>query len=109
MGLAVEEKCEFMPFLAPKEVIVKDSHVTGLVFHRTEQLEDGTWIEDAEQVVRLKSDFIISAFGSGLQDQGSKRINQNIPPFALTFVNRCSERGHGTGQVQPLGFAGSGY
>jgi len=78
MGLAIEEKCEFMPFLAPKEVIVKDSHVTGLVFHRTEQLEDGTWIEDADQAVRLKADFIISAFGSGLQDQGMKEAMEPV-------------------------------
>lgn len=58
-----------MPFLAPKEVIVKDSRVAGLVFNRTEQLDDGTWVEDEDQVVRLKADFVISAFGSGLQDE----------------------------------------
>jgi len=72
MGLAIEEKCEFMPFLAPKEVIIKGDRVAGLKCFRTEQLDDGTWIEDAEQEVRLKTDWIISAFGSGLEDQDIK-------------------------------------
>lgn len=71
MGLAIEEKCEFMPFLAPKEVIIKGDRIAGLKCFRTEQLDDGTWIEDAEQEVRLKTDWIISAFGSGLEDQDS--------------------------------------
>lgn len=72
MGLAVEEKCEFMPFLAPQEVIVKGDRIAGLKCLRTEQLEDGTWIEDKEQEVRLKADWIISAFGSGLSDPDGK-------------------------------------
>jgi dihydropyrimidine dehydrogenase (NADP+) len=75
MGLAIEEKCEFMPFLAPKEVIIKGDRVAGLKFLRTEQLDDGTWIEDEEQEVRLKADWIISAFGSGLENEdGEIRI-----------------------------------
>ena len=69
MGLAIEEKCEFMPFLAPKEVIIKGDRVAGLKFLRTEQLDDGTWIEDEDQEVRLKADWIISAFGSGLENE----------------------------------------
>ena len=41
-------------------------------FLRTEQQEDGTWAEDPEQLVTLKCDYIISAFGSGLADDGSE-------------------------------------
>ena len=36
------------------------------------QLESGEWVEDEEQTVKLKADFVISAFGSQLQDQGSE-------------------------------------
>jgi dihydropyrimidine dehydrogenase (NADP+) len=72
MGLAIEEKCEFMPFLSPKEVVINGDRITGLKFLRTEQLEDETWIEDEEQEVRLKADWIISAFGSGLEDEDIK-------------------------------------
>lgn len=68
MELAKEEQCEFLPFLSPREVIMKNGRVAGLQFCRTEQTEDGQWIEDEEQVVRLKADYIISAFGSMLDD-----------------------------------------
>ncbi|KAG9351095.1 hypothetical protein JZ751_024985, partial [Albula glossodonta] len=68
MELAKEEKCEFLPFLSPREVIMKNGRVSGLQLCRTEQTESGDWIEDEEQVVRLKADYIISAFGSMLKD-----------------------------------------
>uniref|UniRef100_A0A8C5DB32 Dihydrothymine dehydrogenase n=1 Tax=Gouania willdenowi TaxID=441366 RepID=A0A8C5DB32_GOUWI len=72
MELAKEEKCEFLPFLSPREVIMKNGRVAGLQFCRTEQMEDGDWLEDEEQVVKLKADYIISAFGSMLSEpQGS--------------------------------------
>ena len=32
------------------------------------QDDDGKWIEDSEQPTKLKCDFVISAFGSGLYD-----------------------------------------
>uniref|UniRef100_A0A673BZQ9 Dihydropyrimidine dehydrogenase [NADP(+)] n=1 Tax=Sphaeramia orbicularis TaxID=375764 RepID=A0A673BZQ9_9TELE len=68
MELAKEEKCEFLPFLSPREVIMKNGRVAGLQFCRTEQTEDGDWLEDEEQIVRLKADYIISAFGSMLNE-----------------------------------------
>lgn len=68
MELAKEEKCEFLPFLAPREVIMKNGRVVALQFCRTEQTDSGDWVEDEEQVVRIKADYIISAFGSGLTD-----------------------------------------
>lgn len=37
-------------------------------FYRTEETEDGKWIEDKETVIKLKANFIISAFGSTLND-----------------------------------------
>lgn len=68
MELAKEELCEFLPFLSPREVIMKNGHVAALQFCRTEQTEEGEWVEDEDQVVRLKADYIISAFGSMLSD-----------------------------------------
>jgi dihydropyrimidine dehydrogenase (NADP+) len=84
MGLAIEEKCEFMPFLAPKEVIFKGDRIAGLKFLRTEQLDDGTWIEDEEQEIRLKADWVISAFGSGLENQDGILLLLIIRPTAIT-------------------------
>lgn len=69
MELAVEEKCEFLPFLSPKEVVVKGGRIAAVEFARCEQLDDGSWVEDAEQTTRVKANFVISAFGSGLYDE----------------------------------------
>ncbi|XP_034489970.1 dihydropyrimidine dehydrogenase [NADP(+)] [Drosophila innubila] len=66
--LAREERCELMPYLSPRKVIVKDGQITAMEFCRTEQNEQDEWVEDEEQMVRLKANFVISAFGSGLQD-----------------------------------------
>lgn len=68
MELAKEEQCEFLPFLSPREVVMKNGRVAGLQFCRTEQTEEGDWLEDEEQIVRLKADYIISAFGSILNE-----------------------------------------
>lgn len=50
-------------------------------FVRTEQAEDGTWLEDEDQTVRLKCDYIISAFGSGLFDKDSKSSSSILWSF----------------------------
>ncbi|XP_069497632.1 dihydropyrimidine dehydrogenase [NADP(+)] [Ambystoma mexicanum] len=68
MELAKEEKCEFLPFLSPRKVILKAGKVVSMEFVRTEQDSSGTWIEDEEQIVHLKADVVISAFGSILTD-----------------------------------------
>lgn len=43
-------------------------------FCRTEQNETGEWIEDHDQTTRLKANFVISAFGSGLHDKKCKNF-----------------------------------
>lgn len=67
--LAREEKCEFVPFMSPAKINIKDNKISSMVFYRTEQTEDGEWIEDEEQTTTLKANYVISAFGSGLYDQ----------------------------------------
>ncbi|KAI2667472.1 Dihydropyrimidine dehydrogenase [NADP(+)] [Labeo rohita] len=78
MEVAKEEKCEFLPFLFPHEVIMKDGRVVGLRFCRTEQQDDGTWVVDEEQIVHLKADVIISAFGSMLNDPEVKKALEPV-------------------------------
>jgi len=68
MELAKEEKCEFLPFMNPRLVVVKEGRIRAMEFFRTEQTDDGEWVDDEDQIVRLKADFVISAFGSGLAD-----------------------------------------
>ncbi|XP_032520125.2 dihydropyrimidine dehydrogenase [NADP(+)] [Danaus plexippus] len=78
VDLAKEEKCEFIPFMSPREVIVRNGKITALKMFRTEQLDDGEWFEDPDQVLQLKADFIISAFGSGLYDEDVKQAMDGV-------------------------------
>lgn len=70
--LAKEEKCEFMPFMAPTKINVKSGKISSMTFNRTEQDADDNWIVDEEQMTTIKANFVISAFGSGLYDDDSK-------------------------------------
>ncbi|XP_034946599.1 dihydropyrimidine dehydrogenase [NADP(+)] [Chelonus insularis] len=78
MEVAREEKCEFIPFHSPKKVIIKQNKIVAIEFCRTEQQDDGNWIEDEDQIIRLKADFIISAFGSSLYDLDTKNAMHPI-------------------------------
>ncbi|KAK5970525.1 Dihydropyrimidine dehydrogenase b [Trichostrongylus colubriformis] len=68
MEAAREERCEFMPYCAPRAVNIKDGRIVSMQFVKTEQDLDGKWFEDEEQSITLKADYIISAFGSTLLD-----------------------------------------
>lgn len=72
MELAKEEKCEFLPFLSPKKVKVSNGKIVSMEFVRTEQRDDGEWVEDEDQVMKLKADYIISAFGSTITEESRK-------------------------------------
>ncbi|XP_031556809.1 dihydropyrimidine dehydrogenase [NADP(+)]-like [Actinia tenebrosa] len=80
MQLAVDEKCEFLPFMSPKKVNVKDGKIVSMEFFKTEQLDDGTWIEDEDQTMKIKANFVISAFGSTLND---KKVAEALSPVKL--------------------------
>ncbi|PVD23165.1 hypothetical protein C0Q70_16428 [Pomacea canaliculata] len=69
MELAKVEMCEFLPFMSPKKVSLKNGRIALMEFVRTEQDAEGNWIEDEDQVLKQKVDFIISAFGSCLDDE----------------------------------------
>lgn len=64
IDLAKEERCEFLPFVLPKQVIKKDGKIVGLEFYKTEKGDDGVYAIDDDQTIRIKCDYIISAFGS---------------------------------------------
>lgn len=68
MELAKEKKCEFLPFLSPRKVILKEGRIVAMQFVRTEQDETGNWHEHEDEIVRLRADVVISAFGSVLSD-----------------------------------------
>lgn len=58
--------------------MIKGNKIIGLEFSRTEQLDNDEWIEDHEQTVKLKTNYIISAFGSGLGDVKGTQIHHKL-------------------------------
>jgi len=78
--LAKDEKCEFIPFCLPKAVVQKDGRITGIELYKTDYTDDDNVVVDDDQFIRLKCDFIISAFGSGIQ---SKELLDAISPLKL--------------------------
>uniref|UniRef100_A0A183C1C3 Dihydropyrimidine dehydrogenase [NADP(+)] n=1 Tax=Globodera pallida TaxID=36090 RepID=A0A183C1C3_GLOPA len=72
MEAAREEKCEFMPFMAPRKINVKDGRIVSMEFVKMEQELDGKWGEDDGQLLTLRADWVISAFGSDLLDENVK-------------------------------------
>lgn len=56
--------CEFLPFVLPKAVIQRDGKIVALEFYKTEKGDDGQYGIDENQTIRIKCDYIISAFGS---------------------------------------------
>jgi dihydropyrimidine dehydrogenase (NADP+) len=51
MEAAREEKCEFMPFMTPVHVNLKDGRIVSVEFRKMEQDFDGTWFEDEGQTL----------------------------------------------------------
>lgn len=84
MSLAVEEKCEFMPFVSPKNIILNEdnSKIIGIEFYRTELIDDRSdRVEiDKDQLLKLKTNFVISAFGSQIDD---KDLLEALKPIEL--------------------------
>ena len=57
------------------QVVTKNGHIVAMEFCRTEQLDNGSWTVDDEQTVKLKADFVISAFGSQLGKSDGKHFS----------------------------------
>ncbi|CAF4206591.1 unnamed protein product, partial [Rotaria magnacalcarata] len=53
-------------------------------FVKTEQTESGDWIEDEDQIIRLKCNYVISAFGSTLNEHP---VVQALAPIQLDKYN----------------------
>lgn len=60
-----------MGFLSPHSVNIKNEKIVSVTFARNEEADDGSWVEDEEQLTTIKANYLISAFGSGIEDQDS--------------------------------------
>ncbi|XP_030758990.1 dihydropyrimidine dehydrogenase [NADP(+)] isoform X2 [Sitophilus oryzae] len=84
VSVAVEEYCELIGFLSPYKVNLKNGKITSMTFSRSEQLDNGKWAQDKEQLTTIKADFVISAFGSHLTDPD---ILDALKPLSLNDWN----------------------
>jgi dihydropyrimidine dehydrogenase (NADP+) len=84
MELAREEKCEFLPFMSPIKVNMKNERIVSMEFVKTEQDLDGSWYDDVDQTMTIKADYIISAFGSGLFDRQGASVSFQIYHYQLS-------------------------
>ena len=90
MEVARDELCEFIPFLSPKSVLRVGDKILGMEFCRTEQQEDGSWVELSDEIVRIKASYVISAFGSCLQEEGLKAAMSPLQfdKYGIPVVNK---------------------
>jgi len=77
--LAKEERCEFVPYMLPKQLIQRDGRIVAIEMYKTEKGDDGEYHIDEDQFVRIKCDFVISAFGS----QVGPEMRQACAPLAF--------------------------
>jgi dihydropyrimidine dehydrogenase (NADP+) len=78
--LAKDERCEFIPFCLPKAVVKRDGKIVALELYKTDKLDDDRVEVDDDQFIRLKCDFVISAFGSQVH---SKDLVESLKPLSL--------------------------
>ncbi|KAL9650509.1 hypothetical protein ABK040_004728 [Willaertia magna] len=64
-----KERCELMPNCIPKQVIMRDGRIVALECWKTDVDENGKLVIDDDQFIRLKCDFIVSAFGSTIESE----------------------------------------
>lgn len=78
--LAKDERCEFIPFCLPKAVVKRDGKIVALELYKTDKLDDDRVEIDEDQFIRLKCDFVISAFGSQVH---SKDLLESLKPLSF--------------------------
>lgn len=66
---AKDEQVDVMPNCLPKQVIKRDGRIVALELYKTDKDDQGRTIIDEDQFVRIKCDFVISAFGSTVDSQ----------------------------------------
>ena len=85
--LAMHEKCEFLPYCTPKQVILRDGKIYALEMYKMEKGDDGQYFKDEDQTIKVRCDYIVSAFGSHV---GSEETIKALAPLKLTEVALAS-------------------
>lgn len=54
--------------LTSTQVIQRNGKIVAMEFYKMEQDDEGKWVQDEDSLIRVKCDYIISAFGSAVKD-----------------------------------------
>jgi len=103
-GLAKEERVEFLPYCQPKQVL-RDAtgKIVGIELWKMEKNAAGEYTKDADQVIKVKCDFIISAFGSTTED----KLQAAMSPLEFKWgVGQVDKTTMSAGAKAPWLFAG---
>lgn len=100
---AKEEDAEFLPYCAPKKVLRNDAgRIVGLEMYKMDKDESGKYFCDEDQTIRVKCDFIISAFGSKVADE----IQAAMAPMTFSHGVAIVDKATQNSPAAPWLFAG---
>jgi NADPH-dependent glutamate synthase beta subunit-like oxidoreductase len=94
-----------MPFCSPKQVLRNEAgHIHAMEFYKTELDDNGKLVIDKDQFVRIKVDFVISAFGSETVDSLRKVHHiHHTRIVVLLSTNECTTIGCSAADVHRVG------
>ena len=82
-----EERGEFLPYVQVKAPILKDGKIVALELNKMEK-EKGVYVVDTESYIRLKCDFVISAFGSKVDDEMAQATGLKFAKNGSALVDK---------------------
>lgn len=106
---AREELTEFLPYCAPKRVLLDEDRtkIVGIELYKMEKQADGNYVRDEDQVIKVKCDYVVSAFGSELPSALATAVEQ-FSPTALSKNKKKINADAATGQISGCNWAFAG-
>ena len=104
VAMTLEEQVDVIPYVLPKKVILdpETNKIKAIEMYKTEQGPDGKYFIDEDQFIRVKCDWIISAFGSDVDTA----IVKAIAPIELNKWNEIDVNDFGQTKQDPRVFSG---
>jgi len=82
-----EEQCDVMPNCSPKQVIIREGRIAALELYKTDVDSEGRTIIEEDNFIRLKCDYIISAFGSTV---ASQQVIEAVSPIQINSYGQVN-------------------
>jgi len=100
----MHEQIDFLPYCLPKQVILDEAtgRVKAVEFYKQEKGLDGQYYTDEDQFIRVKCDFVITAFGANAD---KALLAPALAPLALNRWGQIDVNEYGA-STEPGVFAG---